>query len=98
MILLGVVVFAVVLGTGYLAVRRIRRGTATIAAHALRSRQAVVTVQGVVAPGVTIDTEPEPERFVVQIRLPSNVIPLGSPPRLVATVVAAPAGWVGSIR
>ena len=54
-----------------------------------------------VAPGVTIETEPEPgdwsARFVVQIRPPSNAIHAGLSPRVVATVVTAPAGWLGSI-
>src|SRR5262249_27880734 len=56
----------------------------------------VVTVQGGEAPGVTIETDPE--KFAVQIRDPSKAIPTVPFPRLLATVVTAPAAWRGSIR
>src|SRR6266508_4379035 len=55
----------------------------------------VVTVQGIDAVGVTIETEEEPG---VQKRAPSKTTSLGLSPRLVATVVTAPAGWEGSMR
>ena len=55
----------------------------------------VVAVHGVVAPGVTIETElPE---LAVQTRAPSKAMPKGVFPRLLATVVTAPAAWPGSI-
>ena len=49
----------------------------------------VVTDQGRLAVGATIETEP---RFAVQIRDPSNAIPEGLEPRLAATVVTGPGG------
>ena len=55
----------------------------------------VVTDHGIVAPGVTIETEPDV--FAVQTRAPSKAMPVGPPPRLFATVVTAPAGCAGSI-
>src|SRR6476469_4763043 len=51
----------------------------------------VVTVHGIVAPGVMRETVPD--WFAVQIRLPSNAIPSGMLPRLGASVVSAPAAW-----
>jgi hypothetical protein len=54
-----------------------------------------VTVHGIEAPGVTIETEPIP--FAVHTRAPSNVRPDGTPPSAVDTVVTAPAAWEGSI-
>src|SRR5580765_789076 len=56
----------------------------------------VVTVQGSVAPGVTI--EMLPPIFAVQRRLPSNAIGCGRFPRFDAIVVTAPTDWDGSIR
>jgi hypothetical protein len=68
----------------------------------LNPREIVVTVHGRVAPGVTIETEPESgdpsATFVVQIRPPSKAIPVEVFPSVFATVVTAPAGWLGSIR
>src|SRR5215831_6658192 len=57
----------------------------------------VVTVQGIDGPGVTIETDC-PLTWASQILAPSKAMPLGLPARLLATVVTAPAGWLGSIR
>ena len=54
-----------------------------------------MTVHGIVAPGVTIETELP--KLAVQIRDPSKVRVEGIASRLLATVVTAPAAWVGSI-
>src|SRR5262245_33699299 len=73
-----------------------------IPATTLNPRDTVVTVQGMDAVGVTIETDPEPGEksatLVVQIRAPSNAARAGAFPRLLATVVTAPAGWLGSMR
>ena len=60
-----------------------------------KSPETVVTAHGVVAPGVTMDTEPDV--FAVQMRAPSKAMPRGPAPRLLVTVVTAPAGCAGSI-
>src|ERR1700730_9020607 len=54
----------------------------------------VATDQGRMGPGVTMETEPW---FAVQILDPSKVIPVGSDPTSLATVVTGPSGWLGSI-
>jgi len=54
----------------------------------------VVTVHGIVAPGVTIETEVP---LAVQTRAPSKVSIWGPAGMLVATVVTAPAAWLGSM-
>ena len=56
----------------------------------------VLTGQGMEAAGDTIETE-GPTRFVVQKFDPSKARPIADPPRLLATVVTAPAACVGSI-
>ena len=55
-----------------------------------------MTVQGIEACGVTIETEPP--WFAVQSLAPSKAIAPAPLPRLLATAVAAPAAWPGSIR
>src|SRR5262249_61811707 len=52
----------------------------------------VVTVHGMEAPGVTIDTEPPLARLAVQMRCPSKTASSGRPPGWLATVVPPPAG------
>src|SRR5215470_2550126 len=56
--------------------------------------ETVVTVQGVVAPTVTFETE---LLLAVQTRAPSKARPKMMPSTLVATVATAPAAWVGSM-
>jgi hypothetical protein len=55
----------------------------------------VVTVQGIDGPGVTIETELP--KLAVQTRAPSKATPWGTFPKSLATVVTAPAAWLGSI-
>src|SRR5262249_6850789 len=57
----------------------------------------VVTVQGIEADGVMIETEPGAPPFAVQTLDPSRAMPVGLTPRLLATVVTAPAVRAGSI-
>src|SRR5262249_29400485 len=57
----------------------------------------VVAVQGIEAVGVTIEME-EPKLFAVQTRSPSKAAAVEPFPRLLATVVTAPAGPVGVTR
>src|SRR5262249_22308979 len=66
----------------------------TIPRSAVNPVVTVVTVQGIVAPGVTMETDPLV--LAVQIRLPSKARPVVPSPG-VATVTAAPAAWLGSI-
>src|SRR5262245_63341304 len=52
----------------------------------------VVTVQGMDAPGVMIETDfVENDWLAVNTRAPSKAIPVGLPPRLLATSVTLPA-------
>src|SRR5262245_31804573 len=60
----------------------------------LKPTVTVVTVQGTVFDGWTIETEPS---LAVQPWNPSRVPPLGVLPRFVAATVTAPAGCVASI-
>src|SRR5262245_17042196 len=57
----------------------------------------VVTVHGIVAPGVTIETDPGGPTLPVQIRPPSKPTPKAWSPSVLATVVTTPAGCDGSI-
>src|SRR5262249_30286344 len=56
----------------------------------------VVTLQGIVAAGVTIETDDA--RLADQIRDPSKVSAPEESPRVLETVVTTPAAWLGSIR
>src|SRR5262249_43582108 len=64
----------------------------------LKPAVTVVTVQGIVGPGVMIETGYGGPKFTVQKRAPSNTMVLALSGRLLATVVTTPAGCDGAIE